>query len=130
MHDPSRTNNELLEENALLKQRIKELEISEAELTQANAGLRESEEKYRTLLIASPDPVFSFTPGGRYHYVNRAFAEGVGMAVEDIIGKSIWDVFPKEEADKRFASLSHVFRTGRRRSLRCASRVRAVIGIT
>ena len=112
MHDPLRTNNELLEENALLKQRIKELEISEAELTQANAGLRESEEKYRTLLIASPDPVFSFTPGGRYHYVNRAFAEGVGMAVEDIIGKSIWDVFPKEEADKRFASLSHVFRTG------------------
>jgi two-component system, cell cycle sensor histidine kinase and response regulator CckA len=112
MRNPSRTDNELLEENALLKQRIRKLEISEAECKQANAGLRESEEKYRTFLIASPDPVFSFTREGRYQYVNRAFAEGVGMAVDDIIGKSIWDVFPKEEADKRFASLSQVFRTG------------------
>jgi PAS domain S-box-containing protein len=74
--------------------------------------LRESEEKHRILLERSSDPIFSFTPEGRYTYVNPAFAEGVGKQVEDIIGKSIWDVFPKEEAYKRFASLSQVVRTG------------------
>jgi two-component system, cell cycle sensor histidine kinase and response regulator CckA len=74
--------------------------------------LRESEEKYRILLEESPDPIFSFSPEGQYMYVNRSFANGVGKPVEDIIGKRIWDVFPKEEADKRFTSLSQVFRTG------------------
>ena len=112
MQEPSKTNQELFGEIALLKQRIQELEISKVECKQENDALRESEEIYRILLSESPDPTFSFTPEGQYRYVNRAFAEGVGKPVEDIIGKSIWDIFPKDEADKRFASLSQVFRTG------------------
>ena len=82
------------------------------ERKRAEEALRESEEKHRILLEQSSDPIFSFTPEGRYKYVNRAFAEGVGKSVEDIVGRTIWDVFPKEEADKRFASLSQVFSAG------------------
>ena len=78
----------------------------------AQEALRESEEKHRILLSESPDPTFSFTSEGRYRYVNKAFALGVGKPVEDIIDKTMWDVFSKEEADKRFASLCQVFRTG------------------
>ncbi|MCK9390377.1 MAG: hypothetical protein M0Q01_02255 [Syntrophales bacterium] len=50
MHDPSKTNQELIEENALLKQRIKELELSELALKRAEEELRQSEERYRTIL--------------------------------------------------------------------------------
>ncbi len=71
-----------------------------------------SEAKHRIILEESADPIFSFAPDGKYLYVNKAFAEGVGRPVEDIIGKKIWDVFSKEEADKRFAGLQHVIRTG------------------
>jgi PAS domain S-box-containing protein len=78
----------------------------------AEDAVRESEEKYRILLEESPDPIFSFTSEGQYRYVNRAFAEGVGKPVNEIIGNKVWDVFPKDEADKRFAVLSEVFRTG------------------
>jgi PAS domain S-box-containing protein len=66
----------------------------------------------RILIEKSSDPIFSFAPEGQYTFVNRAFANGVGRKVEDIIGKRIWDIFPKDEADKRFVSLSQVFRTG------------------
>jgi diguanylate cyclase (GGDEF)-like protein/PAS domain S-box-containing protein len=66
-------------------------------------------EKYRVLLDESSDPIFAFSPEGRYHYVNRAFAEGVGRKLEDIVGRRIWDVFPPEEADKRYAVVSWVF---------------------
>ncbi len=99
-------------EVSALKQRIRELELSELDCRRAEAALRESEERCRVLLSESPDPTFSLTPEGRYQYVNNAFAAGVGKPVEEIVGKTIWDVFPKEEADKRFASLSQVFRTG------------------
>lgn len=64
---------------------------------------------YRTLLDESMDPTFSFFPDGTYRYVNRAFAEGVGKSQEEIIGKKIWDLFEKDEADKRFAIVRKVF---------------------
>lgn len=83
-----------------------------AELEQAAAALRASEEKYRVLLDESSDPIFSFFPDGRYFYVNRAFAEGVGRPQEEIIGRGIWDVFPRDEADKRFAVVKWVFENG------------------
>ncbi|MDR3629110.1 MAG: PAS domain S-box protein [Desulfocapsaceae bacterium] len=77
--------------------------------------LRESEEKYRILLEESPDPIFSFTAEGQYRYANRAFEEVAGKPMLDIIGKSLWEVFPKAAADKQFASMSQVIHTGERK---------------
>ncbi len=74
--------------------------------------LRISEEKHRILLNESSDPIFSFEQGGRYSYVNIAFAQGVGMAQADIVGKTLWDVFPKDEADRRYQFLKNVFESG------------------
>jgi PAS domain S-box-containing protein len=75
-------------------------------------ALKESEEKHRILLDESTDPIFSFSPEGVYVYVNKAFATGVGKKIEEIIGKTIWDVFPYEEAKKRITALNIVFETG------------------
>ena len=83
----------------------------------AEKTLRENEEKYRILLDESTDPIFSFNREGRYLYVNRAFTSGVQKNVEDVIGKKIWDVFSKEEADKRFAAVKYVFETGEEKFL-------------
>ena len=86
--------------------------MMEKELKRYQEQLKESEEKYRVLLDESPDPIFSIAPNGKYRYVNQAFAKGVGMRSEQIIGNKIWDIFSKDEADKRFAALNDVFRTG------------------
>lgn len=75
-------------------------------------AVKESEEKYRILLDESTDPIFSFTPDGRYTYVNKAFAESVGKDVSEIIGRTIFDVLDKEEAKKRFTALKYVLETG------------------
>ena len=115
MSSVEKPRSELIEEISQLKQRIRDLEKKEAEYQEVQDDLRRSEEKYRMLLSESPDPTFSFTSQGQYTYVNKAFATGVGKPLEDIIGKTIWDVFSKDEADKRFAPLSEVFRTGIRK---------------
>ena len=74
--------------------------------------LRNSEKHYRILMDESMDPTFSFYADGTYRYVNNAFATGVGKTSDEIIGRKIWDVFEKDEADKRFAIVKKVFAEG------------------
>ncbi len=105
----SRTKAELVEELEDLRRRLAEFERTESERRHTVETLRASEEKYRILLDESSDPIFTFYPDGQYRYVNLAFADGVGKKLEQIIGKTIWDVFPREEADKRFAIVKWVF---------------------
>jgi len=83
------------------------------DLTAELETLRESEKHYRVLLDESMDPTFSFYPDGTYRYVNTAFARGVGRPADQIIGFRIWDIFDRQEADKRFAVVKKVFAEGR-----------------
>ncbi|MDD2856595.1 MAG: PAS domain S-box protein, partial [Desulfuromonadaceae bacterium] len=78
----------------------------------AEDTLRESENKYRLLLAGSSDAIFAFTSEGRYIFANESFSRGVGKSIDEIIGRTLGDVFPKDEADKRFAFLSKCFISG------------------
>jgi diguanylate cyclase (GGDEF)-like protein/PAS domain S-box-containing protein len=106
---------ELLAELQILRQRLELLESSELERQQEVNTLREGEEMYRILLDESSDPIFMFHADGTYRYVNRAFADGVGRRLEEIVGNKIWDVFPQDEADKRFAVVKWVFENSQTR---------------
>jgi len=79
---------------------------------QREAELKERGEKHRVLLDESSDPIFSFYPDGRYSYVNAAFARSFEKIPADIIEKTVWDVFPKDEADKRFSGVQGIFESG------------------
>ena len=83
--------------------------MDKEELNNELEKLRNSEKHYRILMDESMDPTFSFYADGTYRYVNYAFAKGVGKTSDEIIGHKIWDVFEKDEADKRFAIVKKVF---------------------
>jgi two-component system, cell cycle sensor histidine kinase and response regulator CckA len=87
--------------------------MDKEELNNELEKLRNSEKHYRLLLDESVDPTFSFYADGTYRYVNNAFAKGVGKPLDEIIGRKIWDVFEKDEADKRFAIVEKVFTKGK-----------------
>jgi PAS domain S-box-containing protein len=80
---------------------------------QREADLKKRSEKHRVLLDESSDSIFSFYPDGRYSYVNEAFARSFEKTPADIIEKTVWDVFPKDEADKRFSGVRGIFEQGR-----------------
>jgi len=67
---------------------------------------------YRQLLDNSSDSIFCFAPDFIYLYANQAFAKGIGKNLEEIVGRTVWDVFPKDEADKRASIVKRVFDLG------------------
>ena len=110
-HD-QKTKAELIAAIAALQERIASMEMLHDDCQHEADTLRESREMYRILLDESSDPIFTFYSDGTYRYVNKAFADGVGRKLEEIIGNKIWDVFSKDEADKRFAAVKWVFENG------------------
>jgi len=92
--------------------------MNKEELNNELEKLRNSEKHFRLLLDESIDPTFSFYADGTYRYVNNAFAKGVGKPLDEIIGRKIWDVFEKDEADKRFAIVKRYLLQEKLRRLR------------
>ena len=66
-----------------------------AERKKTEAILRESEERYRSLLESSPDPVVVYDMQGSATYVNPAFSQTFGFSCDELIGKQI-DFVPRD----------------------------------
>jgi PAS domain S-box-containing protein len=67
------------------------------ERKQAIEALRASEEKYRTVLEANPDPVVVYDIEGKVVYYNPAFTRVFGWSLGERLGKKM-DVFVPEES--------------------------------
>jgi len=65
------------------------------EQKRAEEALRDSQEKYRTVLEASPDPVVVYDMVGKGIYINPAFTRVFGWTPEELLGKKI-DYVPDE----------------------------------
>jgi PAS domain S-box-containing protein len=97
-----------------LKEINEEFEITNQALLIAKENAEKSEEKYRTLVQYSSDPIFCFNPDETYRFVNEYFARTFGKSPEEIIGKTPHDLFPDEEAEKRLSLIREVFKTKER----------------
>ncbi|MBC8120744.1 MAG: response regulator [Gemmatimonadaceae bacterium] len=63
---------------------------------QIQAALIESEERYRTLVELSPDPIFVYC-GDKFVYINDAGVKLHGVSREELLGRSVWEFLPVEE---------------------------------
>lgn len=68
-------------------------ELSERKRTESI--LRDSEERYRTMIESSPDPIVVYNMKGVATYVNPAFEQTFGLSRDELLGKQI-DFVPKE----------------------------------
>ena len=79
-----------------LEQRVQELEKNAVKGKRAEEALRKSEQKYRTVLEANPDPVVVYDMDGKVTYMNPAFARVFGWSLEERIGKKMDNFVPEE----------------------------------
>ncbi|MDQ7826807.1 MAG: PAS domain S-box protein [Candidatus Eremiobacteraeota bacterium] len=67
-----------------------------------------------TVIETIPDPVFIKDRGHRWVSLNRALCEMVGHEKKDMLQKSDYDFFPKEEADFFWEKDEEMFRTAQK----------------
>jgi PAS domain S-box-containing protein len=89
------TNKELLEENAFLKQKIREREHSESERKRAEEQLKESEEIMRYIIKHDPNAIAVYDRNLQYIAVSNRYLQDYNVKEADIIGKHHYEVFPE-----------------------------------
>jgi PAS domain S-box-containing protein len=75
---------------------------------EAEEKLKESEQKYRLLFETSLDCIAQIDREGRYLAANPAAAKSLGVPLEELIGKTVFEVQPQEVAQHRLGNVRKV----------------------
>ncbi len=84
---------------------------------QSIKALRESKEKYRTLLENLPQLIFLKDKKSVYISANKNYCKSLGIKPEEIKGKTDFDFFPKELAKKYRKDDRDIIKTGRTKEI-------------
>lgn len=84
----------------------------EVQRKQALEALRVSEELYHSLVESLPICVWRKDVNGRFIFANKSFCEDYGKTIEEVIGKTDFDISPSELAEKYQRDDALVLRTG------------------
>jgi PAS domain S-box-containing protein len=88
----------VIEDDKLVK--LKGVIIDITERKHAEKALRESEEKFRSIMENSADAIFITDPKGKYIYSNKAVTVLLGYTSDEMRSKTILDITPKNEKEK------------------------------
>ena len=87
------------------------------ERKRAEAAIKASEERYRTLIESASDQIFMVNEELKFMTMNAAGLRLLRKKPDEVIGKSVAEVFPRETSANNIANLEKVFKTGRNNSL-------------
>lgn len=87
--------------------------LLEQKVLERTTELVESENKYRTLVESANQPIFTVNYDGTFLFMNKISAKMLRGKAEDLIGKSMWDLFPKELANGQMHTIREALDTGK-----------------
>ncbi|MBN1345227.1 MAG: response regulator [Phycisphaerae bacterium] len=110
--DSSKTKDELVGEIGELRCRVRDLELAESECRRAELALRQSKETIRALLNAPMDSSILLAKDGTILALNDIAAERLGKPADELVGASVYALFPPALAESRRARIEEVVRSG------------------
>ena len=115
MSSDPHTNEDCVEELAALQQRVASLERMLADAQHVEVTLRQKIAEQEALLHAIPALVFLKGRDHRYITVNQAYATSYGLTIDQIVGKTDWEIFPPAIAEAYQANDEAVMASGQPR---------------
>ena len=91
------------------RQTIRELQKSREELRLQNQNLQKSESLFRLIITKSPDAIFSQDDKLRYNWILNPASP---LSVDEVVGKTDWDLLPPAEAGPLTEIKQKVLETG------------------
>ncbi len=82
-------------------------------LRESESSLRESEEKFRSIMENSADAIFLADQQGKYLYANKAVTEMLGFTQEEMQSKTIIDLAPPDKTDEYFEVFKKILSKGK-----------------
>jgi len=82
------------------------------ERKQAEEALKQSEERYRTILEEMEDAYFEVDLGGHFTFVNDSVCRSLGYSKEELIGMSYKRFSAEEDVESVFRVFNEVYQTG------------------
>jgi len=83
-----------------LKEHSEQLEKKVEEQQQAQDALKESEERFRALAESTSDWIWEVDQNSIYTYVSPKIKDLLGYEPEEVIGKTLFDFMPADEAER------------------------------
>lgn len=84
-------------------------------LKDAEEKLRESEEKYRGLMETLDSVVATIDDAGTFLYMNEVAARWLGGTAQELVGKTMFDLFPEPMALQQMEGVREVIQTNKRK---------------
>ncbi len=97
----------------LRRQRMAQLRAQIAERRRAERSLRQTEVFYHTLVETLPQMILCKDLEGRFTFANGRFCAELGTTLDQVRGKTDFDFFPRELAEKYRADDRQVLESGR-----------------
>ncbi|MDI6752990.1 MAG: PAS domain S-box protein [Thermodesulfobacteriota bacterium] len=101
MKDLYKKKDQLIEELAALRRRVKELEESARKHQQAEEALEESKERFRQIYDEAPIGFHELNSTGNIVQVNRTELEILGYRAEEMLGQPVWKFVVEEEITRK-----------------------------
>ncbi len=76
----------------------------------AEAALRDSEERFRTLVSQSPDGIFVADLTGKFVSVNEAACRQIGFSQAELLAMSFWDIVPESLRELHTSRLERILK--------------------
>ena len=110
MDDKKKTKAQLIDELEELRKRNAEFEAAETERKENVGKLNEQFKFLQIIINIIPNPIFIKDKDGKYLGCNTSYEEYIGITKEEIIGKTVYDMWPKENAEKYYTKDQELFK--------------------
>ena len=117
MKDEEKTKKQLIDELRDLKKGIAELEASKTDINSAEEVLLNRKNKYKTLIENLPQKIFYKDKKSVYVSCNSNYARDLKISPDEIHGKTDYDFYPIELAEKYIADDKRIMKSGSSKTL-------------